>query len=240
MPGYCFGFPILPGKGDIALKEVPDYTRAHMDEYERARREAGITRERVYHMPTPMGDFVVMYGESDNDFATTNKKLLGQDTEFMRTFRQKNKEASGFDFSADAPPPEPELVAEWRDPEVGERKKGLAFIAPLAPGKTEAARAFARQAFVDRKNELTESRRKLRQSVELIYLLPTPMGDFVCVYLEGEDPGQGNRGFAASQSAYDKWFKDECLKVFAPGIDFNQPLPPITTIWDWQAARVPA
>jgi len=240
MPGYCFGFPILPGKGDIALKEVPDYTRAHMDEYERARREAGITRERVYHMPTPMGDFVVIYSESDNDFTTTNRKLLGQDTEFMRTFRQKNKEATGFDFSADSPPPEPELVAEWRDPEVRERKKGLAFIAPLAPGKTEAARAFARQAFVDRKQELTESRRKLRQSVELIYLLATPMGDFVCVYLEGEDPVEGNRGFAASQSAYDKWFKDECLKVFAAGIDFNQSLPPIATIWDWQAARVPA
>ena len=47
-----------------------------------------------------------------------------------------------------------------------------------------------------------------------------------------------NRGFAASRKPYDVWFKDECKKVFIPEIDFNDPLPPIEVIWDWEATKV--
>jgi hypothetical protein len=103
----------------------------------------------------------------------------------------------------------------------------------VAAGKTEAGRAFAKEAYITRRDEMTSSRRALGQSEELVFLNSTPIGDFVCVYLEGDDPVAGNRGFAASRSPFDTWFKDECLEIFAPGVDFYQPLPPIETLLDY-------
>ncbi|MDQ6900114.1 MAG: hypothetical protein M3072_11505 [Candidatus Dormibacteraeota bacterium] len=134
----------------------------------------------------------------------------------------------------------PETIGEWVDPQVTTRKKGLAFVAPVLPGKDDASRAFAREAFVARKAELTESRRALGQNLEVVTLTSTPMGSFVCAYLEGNDPVQGNRGFAASTRPYDVWFKDRLKELFPPELDFNQPLPPIEQVFDYLAQLVPA
>jgi len=121
---------------------------------------------------------------------------------------------------------------------VSERKPGLSFVAPLAPGKTDAGRAFANEAFNNRRQDHTESRRKIGVTHECIFLNQTPMGDLIVVYLEGDDPAEGNRKFAASRDAYDVWFKDECKKIFTPEIDFNDPLPAIQSLWSWEAATV--
>ena len=66
----------------------------------------------------------------------------------------------------------------------------------------------------------------------------TPMGDFVCAYLEGNDPVEGNRRFAASTRPYDVWFKDQLKALFPPDIDFSQPLPPIKQIFDYVAEPI--
>jgi hypothetical protein len=65
--------------------------------------------------------------------------------------------------------------------------------------------------------------------------MATPQGDVVAVYLEGEDPFEGNRRFAASTAPYDVWFKDELKKISPPYIDFNQPVPGIEQIFDSEA-----
>jgi hypothetical protein len=83
---------------------------------------------------------------------------------------------------------------------------------------------------------LTASRRAIGQNREVVCVNHTPAGEIICVYLEGRDPAAANRAFAASKSAYDTWFKVECRKIFMDGIDFDQPVPPIEQIWDWQAA----
>ena len=91
-----------------------------------------------------------------------------------------------------------------------------------------------------REVDLAASRRAIKQNVEVVTLVQTPMGPIVSVYIEGDDPVNGNAAFAASQGKYDRWFKDECKTIFPPAINFDEPLPPIEEIFDSQAlmARV--
>lgn len=238
MPKFSFAVPVLPGKHSV-LEDSIQYTRDHMDEYTASRERAGITMERVSVMQTPMGEFVLPYVEGSQGFAETTKSFI-TGGEYDQWFLKMNQEVSGIDFSspqvAQAPPPE--LVGDFVDPQVSERKAGICFVAPLLPGKTEEGRAFAKEAFNNRRDEHTAARRKIGITHESVFVNQTPMGDLVVVYLEGDDPVESNRKFAASQDAYDVWFKDECKKIFPPEIDFNEPVPPIQSLWSWEAATV--
>ncbi|MDP9325423.1 MAG: hypothetical protein M3O87_02675 [Candidatus Dormibacteraeota bacterium] len=236
MAKTCVAFPVLPGKEDMAAKELPDYSRAHMDEYAESRGRAGITLERVYGMHTPMGYFNILYSEGAGGFVESILALTTSDLDFDKYSFGKIQEITGIDFTQPPPGPPPELVGEWWDPTVTERRPGLAFCVPVMPGKSEAARAFAREAFVNRVAEHAESRRALGINGEVVFLQPTPMGDLVCAYLEGNDPVAGNRKFAASQSPYDRWFKDQLAEVFPPDISFDEPVPPVEQLFEWSAA----
>src|SRR5437588_984800 len=222
MAKFCFAIPIVAGKRGV-IDEMDAYTHQHMDEYTKSRERAGITMERVSVMASPMGEFVVPYVEGSRGFRQV-LEAFKSGGDYDKFFLQKNQELSGVDFAAVAAPPEPEMIAEWIDPAVTERKRGIAFCAPFAPGKSEEARAFAKEAYVTRRAEFQESRRAKGVNQEIIFLNHTPNGDIACVYIEGDDPVAGNRMFAESRSAYDVWFKDECKKVFIPEIDFNEPL----------------
>ena len=199
----------------------------------------GVTLERVYLMATPMGEFVSTYIESEKEFAASTMVLAASDLPADVKFRQAIKDVHGFDLTVPPPGPPPELVCEWWDPDLRVRKAGLAFVAPLQPGKTDAARAFGKEAFENRKEEFTKSRRNLGGQGELVFLNSTPEGDVLVVYIEGDDPAELNRKFAASREPFDVWFKDECRKIFPDFIDFNVPLPSIETIWDRQPAGAP-
>ena len=187
-----------------------------------------------------MRSILIAYAEAERDFAEWNRALIGSDLEIDRRFIEMVAEIHGVDVRQPPAGPPPETIGEWVDPEVTTRRKGLAFVAPVLPGKDEAGRAFAREAFVARKAELTESRRALGQNVEVVTLSSTPMGSFICAYLEGNDPLEGNQGFAASTRPYDVWFKDRLKELFPPELDFNQPLPPIEQVFDYVAQLVPA
>jgi hypothetical protein len=117
---------------------------------------------------------------------------------------------------------------------VSEVRKGLAFTAPLLPGATEGGTAFMNQAVGARLAEFEASRRGWGQNAEVVTLHHTPMGDVIALYLEGVDPVEGNRKFAASSAPFDRWFKDELKKLFPPEIDFDQPVPGIEEIFDSQ------
>jgi hypothetical protein len=106
----------------------------------------------------------------------------------------------------------------------------MAFSAPAIPGTEDQGRAFGRDAYS--RPEMTESRRALRLNVDVVTLIETPQGPVVSVYIEGEDPWEGNRQFAASTSPFDLWFKDELKKLFPPFIDFGQPVPGVEEMFD--------
>jgi hypothetical protein len=237
MPRFSFSTPVLPGRD---AREVTEMLRGRQDEYEQSRRHAGISLERVYVQTTPMGDFVVVHFEADRDFPAISEASMTSGLAIDRDFYTKLSEVHGIDFSQPGPTPTLENVGEWIDPEVSERRPGLAFVAPLNPGAADAGRAFAREAFQARREGFAASRRALGVSVEIVTLQQTPEGDVICGYIEAPDPVEANRRFAASQGEFDVWFKGELKKIFPPFVDFDQPLPPIAQIWDWDRSAVSA
>jgi hypothetical protein len=94
-------------------------------------------------------------------------------------------------------------------------------------------RAWAKETF-DHEG-MTTSRRALDQNIEVVTISYTPHGPVAAVYLEGADPVEGNRTFAASTEPFDVRFKEELGNLFPPIIDFNQPVPAITEIFDSHA-----
>lgn len=56
------------------------------------------------------------------------------------------------------------------------------------------------------------------------------MGDFANVYFQAPDPVGANRRFAADASDFGASFKTKVADAF--GIDFNEPLPPVRTVFE--------
>src|SRR5438105_1909068 len=225
MPSFGLIFPILPGKESV-VHEIGRRLTEQRSERQESNRRSGVTIERAYLQNNPDGSsLVVAYLEADRSFGEVMGALLSSDHPLDRYFIDKNQEATGIDFRAGPGGPEPELVGQWVAPGTKQRTKGLAFAAPLQPGKTDAARQFAREAYETRQSEMAESRSSKGLIRESVFLNQTRAGDVVVVYLEGNDPVDANRQFAGSTTGFDRWFKDRCKEVFAPFIDFDQPVP---------------
>jgi hypothetical protein len=228
MNRYVLPFPILPGKDPRVLA---DELQRRPSEYTESRRKQGVTMERSYVQTTPMGQFLVSYLETTGTFAEASAVLAQSTLDIDKFFRDQVLELHGIDLTAPAPPgPPPETVGAWFDPEVRERRRGLAFSAPVNPGSEDADRAFIQDAFS--RPEMTASRRALGNNAEVVTAVATPQGTVVGVYLEGNDPAEANRRFAASTQPFDVWFKGELKKVHPAFIDFNQPVPGIEEIFD--------
>ena len=227
----ALAFPVLPGKDESDIRRVADRFKEDPAGYWESRRSQGVTLERAYWQHTPMGDFVVAYLESSKPTLAEAFGGAGQDSSPMGKFFAENvKDVHGIDITQ---PPEgapPEVVAEWSDPQVTSRGKGLAFMAPIIPEMEDFARTWAADAFS--RTGMTESRRALRQSIEIVTLMQTPQGPVTAVYVEGEDPVRGNAQFAASTSEFDLWFKENLGKIYPPFVDFSQPIPGLTEIFD--------
>lgn len=228
-------FPVLPGKDGRAVSAI---VKGRLDEYAEARRRQGVHMERAYEQVTPMGTFVIAYIELDRPFGETTAAMAHSDLALDRDFIAAIKEVHGFDATQPPQGEPPELLADWVDETVTARKRGLAFCAPVMPGATEKGRAFAREAYETRRDELTASRRAQGASREVVTLNHTPMGDVICVYIEADDPVEGNRQFAESRSEFDVWFKERCREIFPPQVDFNQPLPAVAELFDSQEVLV--
>lgn len=239
MPSIGFAFPVQPGKEQI-IREVSNELRTRRSEFQQSRQRAGVSLERAYLQKAPDGSsLVVAYVEAQGGFSDVVRSYLGSDLELDRYFIQKNSEATGIDFAAGPQGPEPEVVGEWVASGPTERQRGLAFAAPLQPGMTEVARRFAQEAYVTRKAEMAESRSAKGLIREMVFLNQTPAGDLVVVYLEGADPVEANRQFAASSTVFDRWFKDQCKQIFPPFVDFDQPVPPNEEMFSSTEAAAP-
>jgi hypothetical protein len=232
MPRYVLPFPVVSGKSDAEIKASAERFRSKPSEYRESRQRAGVSMEKVYLQKTPMGNFVVAYVEGSKSYAETLGALMDPSLEINRFFANFVKEVHGVDVSQPPAGPPPETIGEWSDPAVTTRKRGMAFCAPGIPGKEELGKTFSKEAFVTRLAEFTASRRALKENLEVVTLLSTPMGPIISVYLEGDDPFEANRKFAASQSAFDRWFKDECKNVFPPMINFDEPVAGVEEFFD--------
>jgi hypothetical protein len=227
----ALAFPVLPGKSEADVRRISERFKEDPEGYWESRRSQGVTLERAYWQHTPMGDFVVAYVESTRPTLAEAFGAASQDnTPMGKFFAETVKDVHGIDITQPPEGPLPEVVAEWSDSQVKKRGKGLAFAAPIIPEMEAFARDWAADAFS--RDGMTESRRALRQNIEIVTLIQTPQGPVTAVYVEGEDPVLGNAQFAASTSEFDVWFKENLSKIYPPFIDFSQPIPGLMEIFD--------
>jgi hypothetical protein len=232
MARVALPFPALPGKTEEDLRGIARHFEANPAEYAESRKRSGITLERAYLQQTPMGMFVVAYQETTGSVADTMAALAQSTLAIDRFFVEAVQELHGIDLTQPMPGPEPEVVGQWSDPAVTERRRGMAFCAPMIPGTEDRGRAWARDTFSS--DGMTASRRALGGCLEVVTLLQTPDGPVCAIYVEGNDPFEANRRFAESTDPFDAAFKEELTHLFPPFIDFGKPVPGITEIFDSQ------
>ena len=97
----------------------------------------------------------------------------------------------------------------------------LAFTLPMLPGGSEVLRQTAQEVQGPQREAYAQFKQRLRLTTEQWFIQPTPQGEMVTVYLEGDDFAHTFQTLAASQEPFDVWFKDKAKKVH--GVDFNQP-----------------
>jgi hypothetical protein len=226
-------FPVLAGKTEADIRRIAERFQADPEGYFESRDRVGVTLERAYWQHTPMGDFVIAYAESDRSAADVIGAYTEEATEIDRFFIATVKEVHGIDITDVPAGPPPETVGEWVDPAVTERRRGMAFCAPLIQGQEDRGRAWAKETFGQ--EGMTTSRRAFNQNVEVVTLTETPQGSICGVYLEGTDPFEANHTFAASIEPFDVAFKQELSTLFPPFVDFNQPVLGVTEIFDSHA-----
>ena len=98
----------------------------------------------------------------------------------------------------------------------------LAMAFPIVPGKTEQWQKFAAQLKGPRRADFVASRKRLGVR-ERTFLQHTPMGDFVVVTLEGDDPRSAFQRFAEGNDEFTKSFLAEVGAVH--GVDLSKPPP---------------
>ena len=105
----------------------------------------------------------------------------------------------------------------------------IAFLAPIPPEKRAQWDAFRAEITGPRHSEFNASRRS-HGVHERTFLQETPMGDFVMVTLDGENPLEGLLGIAREDSDFARWFHDQVQEIH--GFDLRQPPenPPILVI----------
>ena len=91
---------------------------------------------------------------------------------------------------------------------------------PIAPGQTERWLKFSNALKNEKFNEWKASRVALGVR-ERTFLQRSPMGDFVLVTLEGEDPQSSFVKFGQGTDAFTNWFKAEVKEIH--GLDLANP-----------------
>lgn len=103
------------------------------------------------------------------------------------------------------------------------------FALPILPGKSEAARAYLRELAGPRKQQLAECGQSVGIVKETWAIQQTPQGDLFVVYMAGDNIAQAFTQLAASQTEFDRWFKQQVQET--TGADLNTPPPgPISEI----------
>ena len=82
----------------------------------------------------------------------------------------------------------------------------FAITVPSLPGKTQEWRRFVDELRGTRLANFKASRRQGFGARERTFYQTTPMGDFVIVTLEGENPAAAMAKFGAGTDAFTRWF----------------------------------
>ena len=73
MPGIAFTLPVVSGKEELDRQTLEEMAGSRREEYEAALRDAGITRQTIWHQETPNGTMAVVYVEAEDGEAAVAK-----------------------------------------------------------------------------------------------------------------------------------------------------------------------
>ena len=105
MTEIVFAIPIVRGKEELDRQTRDEMAGARRDEYEAALKDAGVTRQAVWHQQTPVGgNLAIVYNEATDPDAP--QRFVSSDADISRWFVQRMQEVYGRDFTQPALPVE--------------------------------------------------------------------------------------------------------------------------------------
>ena len=111
MTEIVFAIPIRSGKEELDRETREEMAGARRDEYEAALKEAGITRQAVWHQQMPDGGtLAIVYVEGTD--ADAHQRFVTSDADISRWFVERMQEVHGRDVSQ--PPLPVELILDFR------------------------------------------------------------------------------------------------------------------------------
>jgi hypothetical protein len=111
MTEIVFALPIMRGKEELDVEVRDEMVNSRHDEYVAALKDAGITRQAVWHQELPNGGkLAIIYIEADDPQA--HERFVASDTEISRWFVEEMQGLHGRDVSE--PPLPVELVLDVR------------------------------------------------------------------------------------------------------------------------------
>jgi hypothetical protein len=111
MTEIVFATPVVHGKEDVDRQVRDEMAGARRDEYGAALKDAGITRQAVWHQQTPDGGtLAIVYVEASDPDAY--QRFTSSDADISRWFVQQMQEVHGRDVTQ--PPLPVELVHDFR------------------------------------------------------------------------------------------------------------------------------
>ncbi len=111
MAEIMFAIPIMHGKEGLDRETRDEMAGARRDEYAAALRDAGITRQAVWHQQMPDGgSLAIVYIEASDPDA--HHRFVSSGSDISRWFVERMQEVHGRDVSE--PPLPVELVHDFR------------------------------------------------------------------------------------------------------------------------------
>ena len=111
MAEIVYALRILPGKEDFYRQTTDEIAGARRDEYAAAWKDAGVTRQAVWHQQTPDGrTLAIVYIEATDPEAP--QRFVSSDADINRWFVERMQEVYGRDFTH--PPLPVELDHDFR------------------------------------------------------------------------------------------------------------------------------
>ena len=105
MTEIVFALPIVRGKEDLYRQTWDEVVDARRDEYAAALKDAGMTRQAIWHQQTAGGrTLAIVYIEATDPEAP--RRFASSDAEINRWFAQRMEEVYGRDFTQPALPVE--------------------------------------------------------------------------------------------------------------------------------------
>ncbi|MGA8924702.1 MAG: hypothetical protein WB462_00600, partial [Solirubrobacterales bacterium] len=98
MTEIVFAIPIMHGKEEVDRQTRDEMAGARRDEYAAALKDAGITRQAVWHQQMPDGGtLAIVYIEGTDPDA--HQRFVSSDADISRWFVQRMQEVHGRDVS---------------------------------------------------------------------------------------------------------------------------------------------